>query len=440
MAQMKTLTVSGQTYTVNDPAAVSFQEKQALSPQQQQTARENIGVTALDDRKAGKAPWSAEHILQALCPVFQDAGNMVQCCPVEGSKLEPVSRIQPVQGGTGEPSPENIRPITGQSVVKLTRCGKNLFNIAKGKSSNATVNGNTIRVIKSANGGRSSGNVPLNIPANTSFTVSGKLIGTNGTTTNPWMVFVITESGKYHGINQSNVSADGTFSWNRTFTEAITKSYIQVEMTEEAGVYVELADIQIEFGKKTDYEPYNGDTFTFDLGQTVYGGAINWATGELTCTHKGMAMKGLGWYVVGAMICAPLADGIRSGSIGVPCWCNMYATATTTQEVNGIINGTNTKITVGSNLIDIGCMVAVGNPQGLSVSDFKTALSKNDALLVYQLAEPVTIQLTPQEIFALSGVNTLYSDTGDTAVTGREAPASVFEKLTNAVIALGGNV
>lgn len=43
MAKMKTLTVAGQTYTVQDPEAVSF-TAQALTPQQQKQAQENIGM------------------------------------------------------------------------------------------------------------------------------------------------------------------------------------------------------------------------------------------------------------------------------------------------------------------------------------------------------------------------------------------------------------
>ena len=49
-------------------------------------------------------------------------------------------------------------------------------------------------------------------------------------------------------------------------------------------------------------------------------------------------------------------------------------------------------------------------------------------------------QLTPQQIRALSGVNTLYTDAGDTTVTGKADPVAVIEKLTNAIIALGGNI
>lgn len=43
-------------------------------------------------------------------------------------------------------------------------------------------------------------------------------------------------------------------------------------------------------------------------------------------------------------------------------------------------------------------------------------------------------------IHAFPGVNTLISDCGDTTAKGKADPVSVIEKLTNAIIALGGNV
>ena len=49
-------------------------------------------------------------------------------------------------------------------------------------------------------------------------------------------------------------------------------------------------------------------------------------------------------------------------------------------------------------------------------------------------------QLTPTELPALPGTNTLYSNTGDTTVTGRTDPAATVERLTNAIVALGGNL
>ena len=37
--------------------------------------------------------------------------------------------IEPVQAGSGDPSPDNVRPITGWTGAKVTRTGKNLLNI-----------------------------------------------------------------------------------------------------------------------------------------------------------------------------------------------------------------------------------------------------------------------------------------------------------------------
>jgi len=49
------------------------------------------------------------------------------------------------------------------------------------------------------------------------------------------------------------------------------------------------------------------------------------------------------------------------------------------------------------------------------------------AQIVFGLETPITVQLSPQEILALSGENTLYSDTGDTQVSGKADPSAIIE-------------
>lgn len=49
-------------------------------------------------------------------------------------------------------------------------------------------------------------------------------------------------------------------------------------------------------------------------------------------------------------------------------------------------------------------------------------------------------QLTPIAITALDGTNVLYSDCGNTEVKGKADPVKIIEKLTNAILALGGNI
>ena len=46
----------------------------------------------------------------------------------------------------------------------------------------------------------------------------------------------------------------------------------------------------------------------------------------------------------------------------------------------------------------------------------------------------------PINVIALDGVNTIWCDSGETTVKGKSDPSAVIEKLTNAIIALGGNV
>ena len=36
--------------------------------------------------------------------------------------------FSPKQSGSGTPSPENVRPISGWTGIDVTHCGKNLFN------------------------------------------------------------------------------------------------------------------------------------------------------------------------------------------------------------------------------------------------------------------------------------------------------------------------
>lgn len=70
---------------------------------------------------------------------------------------------------------------------------------------------------------------------------------------------------------------------------------------------------------------------------------------------------------------------------------------------------------------DYDCFVSPSNGQMLiagkrditSVEDWKTYLASNPLEVVYELAEPQTIQLTPQQIRLLDGANNLSCNTGE---------------------------
>lgn len=80
-----------------------------------------------DDSTIGENPWSSKHIVDMLCPPLEESGNPVVCYPVAGYPLGVKAKWEPAQEGSGTPSPENIRPISGRDAVKVERCGENLL-------------------------------------------------------------------------------------------------------------------------------------------------------------------------------------------------------------------------------------------------------------------------------------------------------------------------
>lgn len=79
-----------------------------------------IEAVSPDDESVGARPWSSKKIVDAFCPAFSVSGNPVVCYPVAGYPLGVTVSWEPRQEGSGDPSPENVRPITGLDEVTVT--------------------------------------------------------------------------------------------------------------------------------------------------------------------------------------------------------------------------------------------------------------------------------------------------------------------------------
>lgn len=78
------------------------------------------GAAIIDDSKIlTSTTWSSQKIVDALCPPFTVSGATVQCTPVANYPLDVQVKITPTQEGTGDPSPENVRPIVGWDAVNI---------------------------------------------------------------------------------------------------------------------------------------------------------------------------------------------------------------------------------------------------------------------------------------------------------------------------------
>ena len=92
------------------------------------------GVQLEDSAVTTTAAWSSKKIVDTLCPSFSVSGNPVVCNPVENYPLDVSLSFTPKQEGTGDPSPDNVRPITGYDSLSLTHSNNadanNTYDIA----------------------------------------------------------------------------------------------------------------------------------------------------------------------------------------------------------------------------------------------------------------------------------------------------------------------
>ena len=79
-------------------------------------------ISKIDDTAiTTTSPWSSKQIVDTLCPPIEETGNPVVCYPVAGYPLDVTVSWGPTQEGSGEPSPDNVRPIKGRDSVTITR-------------------------------------------------------------------------------------------------------------------------------------------------------------------------------------------------------------------------------------------------------------------------------------------------------------------------------
>jgi hypothetical protein len=157
-----------------------------------------------------------------------------------------------------------------------------------------------------------------------------------------------------------------------------------------------------------DFEPYNGQTYTIDLDGTRYGGTLDVVSGELTVDRVEVDLGSLTW--------TTLASGRHSAFIS-----DGKFAPTNTDIANAL--SSQYKVTSATDIPNIDSSFCYGangvanllindsRYNGEDASDFKTHMS--GIQVVYELATPQTIQLTPTAVNSLLGTNNLWADSGD---------------------------
>lgn len=196
-------------------------------------------------------------MVKTLYPLKTLSGNPITWEASDTEYLFPVVSLEPKQAGSGDPSPENVRPISGYDSLSLTRCGKNLWKDTIIENDGAFTFGflppgtYTFSMVN-VNDWWSSG------PSGKNFYLKwgGSPDKTLGFSTQG-------------GVGERNYA---TFTLNAASIVTLS-TYIR-------GISTDITDIQLELGSTpTDYEPYQGETYDIAFPETVYGGAVDVVTG-----------------------------------------------------------------------------------------------------------------------------------------------------------------
>ena len=222
----------------------------------------------------------------------------------------------------------------------------------------------------------------------------------------------------FYDADNTFISAIANFAGNATFTTPSNAKYIKFGV---AGAYGPTYnnDISINYPSTDhEYHAYNGNTYAVDWTSeagTVYGGTLDVVTGVLTVTHALKVLNGSEAWGTGAAnqgFYTQVNDLIKTvnynGKI-ISDKLKPFPQHTNTDYKNGEygITGYYDYNNAYPNQNWIYAKAA-----GIATrTDFKTWLSSNPITVVYELATPITYQLTPQEISALVGTNNVWVDT-----------------------------
>lgn len=320
---------------------------------------------------------------------------------------------------------ENICPISGFSSVKVSRTGKNLLGGSAFKNSvlnnvpTSSLGSNTYGsyVTWTANSTTTQKVIADDVfKANTQYTFIGKF-AKNDTNASVNLCFYYTD-GTYTSFSyRSSITANVPFTIAVSSTSGKTIASLK---TNWAGgtTYAFYDEIGVFEGVLTsaDFEAYQGDTYTIDLGGNVYSGTLDVTTGTLTVTHgyKDLGTLTWGYNSTYQLFYNSLTDGVKNENSNIHCVCSQYRAVVGYNPSGGINDITQDGVvSVGSSYVSTTSNLLIRDKRYTDATAFKNALTSANAQLVYELATPQTYNLTAAEVEMLTGANNLWSSTGD---------------------------
>lgn len=329
--------------------------------------------------------------------------------------------IEPKQEGSGDPSPTNIRPISGSTGVECVRSGKNLLPMTayEGVAYNPT-EGAVFSMTPKETQPTDNGDGTFTI----TFTSSWKYYCfvmplVNGQTYAYKIQYASTgQAGSTIGYLDKDMkvltkvnATDASKTLNATATGTDERKYLYLCISNRgtATATITITNPQAELGSTaTAYEPYTADTYSVtweDEAGTVYGGSVDLVSGVLTVDRAMVDTSTLtfakyGEYNVYYVNVATKAEGVANIVSDMFSIEEIAISSLQNGQMRGSVSNKN---------------IYLGSDKG-TLADFTAWVQENNPNFCYELAQPTTYQLTPQEIKTLLGSNNVWADTGDTSV------------------------
>lgn len=428
------------------------------------TLKQQVANITPDDSAIGGKPWSSKHIIDMLCPPLEESGNPVVCYPVAGYPLGVKASWEPVQEGSGTPSPENIRPIKGRDSVRVERCGENLLPFGERIENiyrQQLMPSDALLLLSKAYAEQK---------LTLTFSVETQNIVFNDVVEDEWRKRIgfecngtLADGTETYSLQCWLDNRDGELTKNGKKTKTVTVTMPKLANGDitfyaqniKSGSYVAYGfGIYAGTTAPTTYTPYIGQTNTLTLPETVYGGEVDAVTGDGQKVWKSVALDGTeNWNTWGVnknntnvtgFFTYDINDYSNDGSNIGKILCS-----TMSNEEKNIWGGKNIGVGLagsGNSKYLIYCIATNTLPDTTddkkAIASFKTFLANLYAAgtpvqVAYKLATPTPFTATgAQPIPALAGANTILTDADSATVTGRADPIKRIEDLEAAVASI----
>lgn len=335
--------------------------------------------------------------------------------------------IEPVQSGSGTPSPDNVRPISGWTGAEIFSRGKNLLPINEVLSDGWTNTANGVTAtynngIMHIQGTHTSSGWTNVVNLNWTNSIGGKRLPSGCTLRTPSTVANATSVTLYSWVDGVNRNLSNGSVIDEGAVATTHGCYVAVHGQNTYNFDIPMV-VTCDSQDPNTYEPYYGTTYPISWqteAGTVYGGTLDVVSGELVVDRAMVDMGALSWtYNSGqlSMVSPDLASLVGDGANVI---CSNYPTVTNLQgsalaQADKVV-GINKASTITTGNFASGALI-VKDTDYTNATDFKTAVTGQT--IVYELATPTTYQLTPTEVTSLLGDNNIWADTGDVEVKWR---------------------